>query len=78
MSSLKPGLYAVLETSLGDITCRLFPDKAPKTVENFVGLARAFGIESQRITEPGELSDCTGQSLAADRPRLLEVAIARG
>ena len=40
MSELKPGLYAVLETSLGDITCRLFPDKAPKTVNNFVGLAK--------------------------------------
>lgn len=40
MSDLKPGLYAVLETSLGDITCRLFPDKAPKTVDNFVSLAK--------------------------------------
>lgn len=40
MSKLNPGLYAVLETSLGDITCRLFPDKAPKTVDNFVGLAK--------------------------------------
>jgi peptidyl-prolyl cis-trans isomerase A (cyclophilin A) len=40
MSELKPGLYAVLETSLGDITCRLFPDKTPKTVANFVGLAK--------------------------------------
>lgn len=40
MSNLKPGLYAVLETSLGEITCRLFPDKAPKTVDNFVGLAK--------------------------------------
>src|SRR5579862_1091585 len=40
MSDLKPGLYAVLETSMGEITCRLFPDKAPKTVDNFVGLAK--------------------------------------
>ncbi len=40
MSDLKPGLYAVLDTTLGEITCRLFPDKAPKTVENFVGLAQ--------------------------------------
>ena len=39
MSDLKPGLYAILETTLGEITCVLFPDKAPKTVENFVGLA---------------------------------------
>jgi peptidyl-prolyl cis-trans isomerase A (cyclophilin A) len=40
MSNLKPGTYAVFETTLGEITCRLFPDKAPKTVENFAGLAQ--------------------------------------
>ncbi|MFQ5780336.1 MAG: peptidylprolyl isomerase [Nitrospiria bacterium] len=36
---LPPGLYAVLETTLGNITIELFPKEAPKTVENFVGLA---------------------------------------
>ncbi|MCM2278856.1 MAG: peptidylprolyl isomerase [Oligoflexia bacterium] len=30
---------AVLKTSMGEITVKLFPDKAPKTVENFAGLA---------------------------------------
>lgn len=30
---------AVLKTTLGDISVKLFPDKAPKTVANFVGLA---------------------------------------
>ena len=30
---------AVIETSMGDIHCTLFPDKAPKTVANFIGLA---------------------------------------
>ena len=39
MSDLKPGHYAVFDTTLGEITCELFPDKAPVTVENFVGLA---------------------------------------
>jgi cyclophilin family peptidyl-prolyl cis-trans isomerase len=29
---------AVIETTLGTIKIRLFPEKAPKTVENFVGL----------------------------------------
>ncbi len=32
-------LYATFKTSMGDIVVRLFEDKAPKTVENFVGLA---------------------------------------
>lgn len=30
---------AIFHTSVGDITCELFPDKAPKTVENFIGLS---------------------------------------
>lgn len=39
MSDLKPGQYAVIDTTLGEITCELFADKAPITVQNFVGLA---------------------------------------
>ena len=39
MSDLKPGLYALFETTLGTITCQLFPDQTPKTVANFCGLA---------------------------------------
>jgi cyclophilin family peptidyl-prolyl cis-trans isomerase len=30
---------AVIETSMGTITCKLFPDKAPKACENFILLA---------------------------------------
>ncbi len=32
-------LHATFKTSLGDIVVKLLPEKAPKTVENFVGLA---------------------------------------
>ena len=32
-------LYATLKTNKGDIVIRLFPDHAPETVRNFVGLA---------------------------------------
>ena len=32
-------MFATLHTSMGDITVQLFPNHAPKTVENFVGLA---------------------------------------
>ena len=32
-------LVAVIHTTAGDLRCELFPDKAPKTVANFVGLA---------------------------------------
>lgn len=33
-------VYAVLETSLGSITCELYPEKAMLTVKNFTGLAQ--------------------------------------
>lgn len=33
------GTYAIFETSLGNIVCKLFEKEAPKTVENFIGLA---------------------------------------
>ncbi len=32
-------IYATFKTSMGDIVVKLLPAKAPKTVENFVGLA---------------------------------------
>jgi peptidyl-prolyl cis-trans isomerase A (cyclophilin A) len=33
---------ARIETSMGDLTCDLWPDKAPLTVANFIGLARGL------------------------------------
>src|SRR5271170_766932 len=33
------GTYAIFETSLGDIVVKLLDKEAPKTVENFIGLA---------------------------------------
>jgi peptidyl-prolyl cis-trans isomerase A (cyclophilin A) len=32
-------IYATFQTTMGDIVVKLLPEKAPKTVENFVGLA---------------------------------------
>lgn len=31
---------AIIKTSMGDITVQLYDDKAPKTVENFIGLSK--------------------------------------
>lgn len=39
VSSFAKDRTAVLKTSAGDITVKLFADQTPKTVENFVGLA---------------------------------------
>jgi peptidyl-prolyl cis-trans isomerase A (cyclophilin A) len=36
----EPGLYAVFNTSMGQIVARLYEDKAPATVKNFVALAQ--------------------------------------
>lgn len=45
-------MYATFETSLGDIKVRLLPETAPKTVENFVGLAT--GNKAWTDPETGE------------------------
>jgi len=34
------GPYAIIHTTAGDVTVLLYPDQAPKAVENFVGLAK--------------------------------------
>ncbi|NBU21397.1 hypothetical protein EBS43_08335 [bacterium] len=42
------GLYAVLETSLGEMVCKLEEEKTPETVKNFVGLA----LGEKEYTDP--------------------------
>jgi peptidyl-prolyl cis-trans isomerase A (cyclophilin A) len=44
-----PDTYATLVTSRGDIRVQLFSDTAPKTVENFIGLADG----SKAWSDPG-------------------------
>ena len=39
MPQREPGVYAVWETSMGTIVCRLFEKETPKTVRNFIELA---------------------------------------
>jgi peptidyl-prolyl cis-trans isomerase A (cyclophilin A) len=39
-SKLEPGLYAVIHTSMGNITTELYDKEAPVTVRNFIALAR--------------------------------------
>jgi peptidyl-prolyl cis-trans isomerase A (cyclophilin A) len=52
-----PGTYAQFVTSEGNFTVRLFDQEAPKTVENFVGLAEGTKQwtdprTSQKVTQP--------------------------
>jgi cyclophilin family peptidyl-prolyl cis-trans isomerase len=47
-------LTATLATSRGDIVIQLFPDHAPKTVENFVGLAE--GTKDYSVPQTGKKS----------------------
>jgi peptidyl-prolyl cis-trans isomerase A (cyclophilin A) len=42
------GTYAIFETSLGNIVCKLFDKEAPKTVDNFIGLAEG----TREFTDP--------------------------
>ena len=46
--------YATLKTNRGDIVIHLFPNQAPKTVQNFVGLAE--GTQDYQVAETGKKS----------------------
>jgi peptidyl-prolyl cis-trans isomerase A (cyclophilin A) len=46
-------MFATFKTSLGDIVVKLFPEKAPKTVENFVGLAE--GTKEWKDPKSGQM-----------------------
>ncbi len=45
---MSQNVYARFSTSEGDFVVQLFPDRAPKTVENFVGLAEG----TKEFTDP--------------------------
>jgi peptidyl-prolyl cis-trans isomerase A (cyclophilin A) len=44
---------AIIETTDGNITCTLFPDKAPLTVANFIGLSK--GTKAWKSPKTGEM-----------------------
>jgi peptidyl-prolyl cis-trans isomerase A (cyclophilin A) len=46
--------YATMKTNKGDIVIHLFPNHAPKTVENFVGLAE--GTREYEVPQTGKKS----------------------
>lgn len=52
-----PGLYAIFDTSMGEIDVRLLEDQAPNTVKNFVALANG--------TKPS--ADATGKRMVKKR-----------
>ncbi|CEL62551.1 peptidylprolyl isomerase domain and WD repeat-containing protein 1 [Rhizoctonia solani AG-1 IB] len=53
------GTTAVIHTTMGDIHCRLFPEHAPKAVENFVGHTKSGYFEGM-IQTGDPLGDGTG------------------
>lgn len=44
---------------------------------DYLALARGFGVEAHRVTEPEELADRVATALRGDQPLLLDVPIAR-
>jgi len=58
----EPGTYAVFDTNLGRITCKLFEKDAPNTVRNFIELAEGDREWKDRISGkkgPGPLYNGT-------------------
>jgi peptidyl-prolyl cis-trans isomerase A (cyclophilin A) len=45
------GVYAVFQTSMGRITCKLFDKEAPNTVKNFIGLAEGAKDWTHPVTK---------------------------
>jgi thiamine pyrophosphate-dependent acetolactate synthase large subunit-like protein len=44
---------------------------------DIVGVARSLGVQAETITEPDTLSDALHESLAGNKPRLINVPIER-
>lgn len=71
-------LAAVIETSMGDITAVLYPEYAPKAVENFVNRAKEGYYDNNKIYENYEKlfiatgSDTDGKSGVTDDGKLIE------
>ncbi|MBM4460208.1 MAG: hypothetical protein FJ011_20995 [Chloroflexi bacterium] len=75
--------YKVLKSSAGVLSLTQVAhedyrgmDLTDPTVD-FVGLARAFGVEAQRVTEPDALCEQLAASMTRTEPLLLEAPIAR-
>jgi peptidyl-prolyl cis-trans isomerase A (cyclophilin A) len=51
---LLPGVYAVLETSMGTVTIELYERQTPATVENFIALAQ--GAKEYKDEKTGKLA----------------------
>ena len=55
LDAITTPLFAVFDTSEGELVCQLWPDNAPVTVMNFVGLARGdqpWTRNGQEVREP--------------------------
>lgn len=59
---MSQNIAAIIHTSMGDMTVKLWPDKAPNTVANFVGLATG----TKDWTDPRTGQKVTGQPLYKD------------
>ena len=65
------GPKATIKTNHGDVTIQLFPDQAPKTVENFITLAKQGyydGVTFHRVIQPG--LELAGKAASAHRLKM--------
>ena len=65
---------AIIETTVGKMTCTLFPNKAPIGVENFIALAT--GTKDWKNPVSGATPQ--GMDSAADLPKITQALLDRG
>ena len=61
-------MKATLHTNHGDIVVELFPHQAPKTVDNFVGLAKGEKDYKDEAGRTSRRRSTTGSSSTASSP----------
>ena len=71
-------IFATFQTSAGDIVIKLFPEKAPKTVENFVKLVKAkTPVPVKKVAPAPKKSRAVKASVATPAPATPCTALTR-
>jgi acetolactate synthase-1/2/3 large subunit len=72
---MKNPIIEIKVKNFGTMTAELYPEKAPKTVANFVKLAEAMGAVGIRATTQEEFKAAFKEALTLGRPVVIDCQI---